>query len=66
MRVKHRAKSSHPPLQAITDDEMDVEEDVGLTAPRKGPTTSDKLRSADTSAIHRVMWPHEFVFTPGK
>ena len=35
-----------------------------MPAPRKGPTMSGKLRSADTFAIHRVMWPHEYVFTP--
>ena len=26
--------------------------------------TSGKLRSVNTSAIHRVIWPHEYVFTP--
>ena len=35
-----------------------------LPAPRKGQTTLGKLRSADTSAIHQVMWPHELIFTP--
>ena len=32
--------------------------------PRRGHTTSDKLRSADTTAIHKILWPHELIFTP--
>ena len=35
MHVVHQVISSHPPLLAITDDESDVEEEVGLLAPRK-------------------------------
>ena len=49
---------------AITDNEMDMEEEERIPAPRIGPTTSGKLRSAHTSAFHRVIWPHEYVFTP--
>ena len=64
MRVKHRARSAHTPFLAITDDETDGEEEERIPAPRKGTTTSGKLRSADTSAIHQVMWPHKYVFTP--
>ena len=63
MHVEHRARITQTPTLAITDDEMDAEEE-GMPVPRKGPTTSGKLRSADTSAIHRVIWPHEYVFTP--
>ena len=64
IRIKHRSRSFHSPLLAITDDEMDGEVGVVLSAPRKGQTTSAKLRSADTYAIHQVMWPHELIFTP--
>ena len=35
-----------------------------MPAPRKDTTTSGNMRSVDTSVIHRVMWPHEYVFTP--
>ena len=54
---EHRSKSSQPPLLAITNDDTDGEEEVVLPAPRKSQTTLCKLRSADTSAIHQVMWP---------
>ena len=43
---------------------MEGEDEERMPAPRKGTTTLGKLRSADTSAIHHVMWPHEYVFTP--
>ena len=43
---------------------MDVDEEERMPSPRKAPTTSGKLRSTDTSAIHRVIRPHEYVFTP--
>ena len=64
MRIKHRSRPSHPALLAITDDEMDGEEEVVLPASRKAQTTLGKVRSADASAIHQVMWPHELIFTP--
>ena len=43
---------------------MDGEEEEWLRAHKKGQTTSGKLRSDDTSAIHKVLWPHELIFTP--
>ena len=45
-------------------EEEEEEEEERMPKPRKGPTTSGNLRSADTSAINRVIWPHEYVFTP--
>ena len=64
MRIEHQSRSSHPPFLAITGNEMDGKEEEVLPAPRKGQTTSGKLRSADTSAIHKVLWTHELIFTP--
>ena len=64
MSIQHRSRSSHPPFLAITDEEMDGEEEDVLPAPRKGQTTSGKLISTETSAIHQVLWPHEHIFTP--
>ena len=55
MQVDHRARTAHNPMLAITDDEMDGEEEERMPAPRKGLTTSGKLRSADTSAMQRVI-----------
>ena len=46
------------------DDETDREEEVVVPASRKSQTTVGKLRSADMSAIHQVMCPHELIFTP--
>ena len=57
-------RSSHPSFLAITDDEMDVEEEKQLPATRRSNITSGKLRSADTTAIKKVLWHHELVFTP--
>ena len=64
MRVEHRARTAHTPALAITDDEMDGEEEGNMLTTRGGSNTSGKLRSANTSAIQRVIWPHEYVFTP--
>ena len=43
---------------------MDGKEEEQLSATRRGHSTSGKLKSADTTAIHRVLWPHELIFTP--
>ena len=32
-------------------------------APRGGSHNSGKLRSANTAAVHKVIWPHEDVYT---
>ena len=62
MQVEQQMRSSHPSL-AITDNEMDGDEDQ-LPATRRSSITSGKLRSADTTAIKKVLWLHELVFTP--
>ena len=51
---------------AITDDETDgeEEEEEQLPAIRRSIITSDKLRSADTTDIKKLLWPNELVFTP--
>ena len=43
---------------------MDGQDEGHLPAPRKAQTTLGKLRSADTSTIQKVLWPHELIFTP--
>ena len=63
MQVEHWVRSSHPSFLAITDDEMDGEEEEQLPVTRRSNITSGKLRSADTTAIKKVLWPHELVFT---
>ena len=35
-----------------------------MPATRRSNITSGKLRSADTTASKKVLWPHELVFTP--
>ena len=64
MQFEHRARTAHTPALAISDNEMDGEEEGRMLATRGGSNTSGKLKSANTSAIHRVIWPHEYVFTP--
>ena len=56
-------KSSHPTFVVINDDEMDGEEGEQLPATRNGSIISGELRSTDTTAIEKVLWPHELVFT---
>ena len=55
--VEHRAL-------AINDDETNVEEEGRSLATRGATSTSGKLRSANTVAVHKVIWPHEYVYTP--
>ena len=62
--VEHWVSTAHAPALAITDDEMDGEEEVRSHASRGTTRTSGKLRSANTSAVHTVIWPHEYVYTP--
>ena len=62
--VEHRVRTAHIPALAITDDEADGEEEARPQAPRGAARTSGKLRSANTAAVHRVTWPHEYVYTP--
>ena len=64
MQVGQWIRSSHPSFLAITDDEMDGEEEEQLPATRRSNITSDKLISADKIASKKVLWPHELVFTP--
>ena len=64
MQVKQWMRSSHPSFLAITDDEMDGEEEEQLQPTRRANITSGKLRSADTTAIKKVLWSDELVFTP--
>ena len=62
--VEHRVRTAHLQELAITDDEADGEEEARPQAPRGAARTSGKLRSANTAAVHRVTWPHEYVYTP--
>ena len=41
-----------------------VGEEEQLPATRRSNITSGKLRSADTTAIKKVLWPYELVFIP--
>ena len=52
--VKHRVSMAHVPALAVTDDEMDGEEEVRSQASRGATRTSGKLRSATTSVVHKV------------
>ena len=63
-RVKHQVRAAHVPALAITDDDADSEEEERPQAPRGATRTSGKLKSANTSAVHKVTWPHEYVYTP--
>ena len=55
---------SHRSFLGITNDEIDGEEDEKLSSTRRANITSGKLRSADTTAIKKVLWPQWLVFTP--
>ena len=61
--VEHRVNMAHVPALAMTDDEMDGEEEVMPQASRGATRTSGKIRSANTSTVHKVIWPHEYVYT---
>ena len=61
--VEHRVNTAHVPALAMTDDETDGEEEARPLATRRWTGTSGKLRSAHTAAIHKVIWPHEYVYT---
>ena len=61
--VEHRLSTAHHPALAITDDETEGEEEVRPQATSGATSSSGKLRSANTAAIHKVIWPHEYVYT---
>ena len=49
---------------ANTDDELDGEEEEQPQATRRSQIAFGKLRTADTTGVKQVLWPHELVFTP--
>ena len=56
--------TAHHPALAITDDETDGEEEARPQTSRRAAGSSGKLCSANTAAMHTVIWPHEYVYTP--
>ena len=62
--VAHRMKASYSPFRAIIDDELDRKEVEQPQPRRMTKLTCGKLRTADTTAVKKVLWPHELVFTP--
>ena len=57
-------RASYPSFLANTDIESDGEEEEQPQVTRRSKITSGKLRTADTTAVKQVLWPHELVFTP--
>ena len=45
----------------ITDEES-VSEEKPTAKPKRKNLTSSKLRTADSSVLHKVVWPHEVVY----
>ena len=62
--VQQRVSAARHPALAITDDETDGEEKARPHTSKGATGSSGKLRSANTSAKHTVIWPHEYVYTP--
>ena len=56
--------AAHHPALAITDDETDEEEEARPQTSRGDAGSSVKLHSANTAARHKVIWSHEYVYTP--
>ena len=63
-RVEHRVCMAHHPALAITDNETAGEEEARPHTSRRAAGSSSKLRSANTAAMHTVIWPHEYMYTP--
>ena len=63
IQVEQQIRSSHRHL-AVTDDEINGEEEEQLPTTRRAQVTSGELRSADTTAIKKVLWPHELILMP--
>ena len=56
--VEHHRRASYPSFLATIDEEEDREEDKHPQPKRKLKITSGKLRTADTTAVKQVIWPH--------
>ena len=62
--VEQRVSAAPHTALAITNDETDGEEEPRSHTSKGATGSSGKLRSANTSAKHTVIWPHEYVYTP--
>ena len=56
--------AAHHPALAITNNETDGEEEARPQTSKGAAGSSGNLHSANTSAKHTVIWPHEYVYTP--
>ena len=65
LQVEHHRRASYTPFLAPLADEEETGEEERQPDPRRRPRiTFGKLRTADTTAVKQVIWPHELVFTP--
>ena len=63
--AEHWIRTAHVPALAITNDGADGKEGAMPQTPTGAARTSGKLRSSpNTAAVHRVTYPHEYVYTP--
>ena len=46
-----------------TDEDFGFEDEVTTPAQRKRGLKSGKIRTADTTVLHKIIWPYEVVYT---
>ena len=63
IQVAQRMRASYASFLGNTFDESDGEEEEQLQVTRRSKIPSGTLRSADTTVVKQVLWPHELVFT---
>ena len=52
-----------PILDLVTTDEESGSEEDPIPEPKRKTLKSGKHRTADSSVLHKVVWPHEVVYT---
>ena len=51
-----------PVLDLVTTDEESGSEEDSIPKPKRKSLKLGKLRKADSSILHKVVWPHEVVY----
>ena len=63
-RVSEHLRRSLPTYLPTTDDDSGAENEVPTQPRKKDKGTLGKLRTADTTVINQVTWPHKLIYTP--
>ena len=63
-RIIQHLRGTQPAYLPTTDEKSESEDQAPAQPRKKYKGTSSKLRTADTTVMNQVIWPHELIYTP--